>query len=120
MLNRYIASLPLPSDYPDALTLEMVAQIRMRTRPFYTSTSICEGECPSSARLVLIMMIMISGVIAVFIIMIITTATTTTTTATTTTPMIHAQVYLPTRSHIARRAKTNLRPTKMKTMTSQH
>ena len=44
-LNRYVASLPLPSDYPDSST-EIVAQIRVRTRPFYASTSICEGLSP--------------------------------------------------------------------------
>ena len=45
MQQRYVASLPLPSDYPESHT-EMVAQIRMRTRPFYTATSICEGLSP--------------------------------------------------------------------------
>jgi hypothetical protein len=44
-LNRYVASLPLPSDYPDSST-EIVAQIRVRTRPFYATTSICEGLSP--------------------------------------------------------------------------
>lgn len=43
--NRYVASLPLPSDFPDSRT-EMVAQIRLRTRPFYSATSICEGLSP--------------------------------------------------------------------------
>jgi hypothetical protein len=43
--NRYVASLPLPSDFPDSQT-EMVAQLRVRTRPFYTATSICEGLSP--------------------------------------------------------------------------
>lgn len=46
-LNRYVASLPLPSDYPDSIT-EIVAQIRVRTRPFYSTTSICEGLSPDS------------------------------------------------------------------------
>jgi hypothetical protein len=40
--GRYIASMPLPSDYPES-KCEMVVQIRLRTRPFYAATSICES-----------------------------------------------------------------------------
>jgi len=45
MQTRYVASLPLVSDFPESQA-DMVAQIRMRTRPFYTATSICEGLSP--------------------------------------------------------------------------
>ena len=45
MQTRYVASLPLGSDFPESQA-DMVAQIRMRTRPFYTATSICEGLSP--------------------------------------------------------------------------
>jgi hypothetical protein len=43
--SRYVASLPRPSDFPGS-HCDMVAQIRMRTRPFFASTTICEGLSP--------------------------------------------------------------------------
>jgi len=43
--SRYVASLPLPTDFPGC-QCDMIAQIRMRTRPFFAATSICEGLSP--------------------------------------------------------------------------